>query len=271
MIETTDSILWYNVERFGDAGFAVPNAGNDNTTLNETIHNFVGIIGKNLLNLNRSEDSDLPRPPRITTVLDVHRLYVRMRTLVAARAVPHNEAAHVSTHVSPAEHAFKVFPTPYFRTRNTFMKRWTGIGLQLISELMQHTENRQSTSISVDVGVLIGDYMNLIYFNMATELFNKTREEARDPAFLLTDADFTAYNPSAFWTDTERSEVVPDFDTVFTEDEIRVLAAGIDVSALPATVVPWRGTDKGTPRTSAARGAVAPFPTRTTTGDGVAE
>jgi hypothetical protein len=74
--------------------------------------------------------------------------------------------------------------------------------------------------------------------NMAIELFGKTRAEATAEGFALTDADFSAYNPGNFFTQTEMVDTVPRFDRVFTEDRLDVLADGIAVTELPE-LHPW--------------------------------
>ena len=58
--------------------------------------------------------------------------------------------------------------------------------------------------------------------NMAIELFGKTRDEATADGFALTDADFAAYNPGDFFTQTEMVDTVPRLDRVFTEDRLEV-------------------------------------------------
>ena len=44
----TDEILWYNVGEWGNMGYAVPNFGNDPTSLNATICKLVSLMGRNL-------------------------------------------------------------------------------------------------------------------------------------------------------------------------------------------------------------------------------
>jgi hypothetical protein len=77
-----------------------------------------------------------------------------------------------------------------------------------------------------------------VYINMAIELFGKTRAEATADGFALTDADFSAYNPGDFFTQTEMVDTVPRLDRVFTEDRLDVLAEGIPVTELP-DLQPW--------------------------------
>jgi hypothetical protein len=85
----------------------------------------------------------------------------------------------------------------------------------------------------------VGQYIRRVYVNMAIELFGKPREAANADGFILTDADFSAYNPGDFFTQTEMVDTVPRLDRVFTEDRLELLAEGISVTQLPASLSPW--------------------------------
>ena len=67
---------------------------------------------------------------------------------------------------------------------------------------------------------------------MSTELLgiDPTRAKALD--FTLTDADLKAYDPGKFFTSTEMMDTVPPLTLVPTEDDLRVLVAGIPASTL---------------------------------------
>src|SRR5207247_10965900 len=81
-------------------------------------------------------------------------------------------------------------------------------------------------------------YIKRVYINMSIDLFGKTRAAATADGFILTDADFAAYNPASFFTQTEMVDTVPRFDRVFTEDQLEVLAEGLSVTDLPL-LKPW--------------------------------
>jgi len=81
--------------------------------------------------------------------------------------------------------------------------------------------------------------MKRVYTNMAIELFQKDKAVAEADGFMLTDADFAAYNPALFFTSVEMTDTVPRLDRVFTEDRLAVLRQGIPITQLPATVQPW--------------------------------
>ncbi|HVT27428.1 MAG TPA: hypothetical protein VHE81_05360, partial [Lacipirellulaceae bacterium] len=174
----------------------------------------------------------------INTIRRIHKLYVRAGNILAGRAVPPGQNNMEVTHSRPAGEVFRVFPVPFFLVRNQFMRRWSELILISLAEAMQHTENRKSMEISTNFAGQVGQYIKRVYINMAIELFGKTRDQAAADGFILTDADFTAYNPAAFFTQTEMVDTVPRFDRVFTEDQLAVLAEGIPVTELPE-MQPW--------------------------------
>ncbi len=233
MITDTDSLLHYDVEEFGKAGFVVPNPGNDPVTMNETIHDLVSIIGQQILAMNSTADRDMHTPPDISLIRDLHKAFVRIRHIVSTRVVQNGEDAFRSEHNSPEEKVFLVFPTPYMKTRNRWIKRYTSLMLCLCSELMQHTESRREFDISPRVAKVVKGYMDRMYYDIATDLFNKPKEAAKADSFLLTEEDFAAWNWDEWMVDTEHIQPVVHSRFVFTEDQLAVLTAGIPATRLP--------------------------------------
>jgi hypothetical protein len=238
-LTNTDAILWYNVGIFGEAGYAVPNWSNDIGSLNPQILDWTDLVGRNLFHILHHEDVDLRIPPSINTLKRVHKLYLRAASILAGRAVAPGVNNMEIQHARPAGEVFRVYPAPYFKVRNPFMRRWAGLVLVSLAEAMQHTENRKEMEISTAFAGQVGQYLRRVYVNMAIELFGKDRATADADGFVLTDADFAAYNPGDFFTQTEMVDTVPRLDRVFTEDRLELLAEGIPVTQLPATLTPW--------------------------------
>lgn len=234
----TDAALWYNVGEFGEVGYAVPNWSDDPGSLNPRIIELVSMTGRNLFHIMHHEDADLRTPPSINTVRRVHKLYIRNGQLLSAHAVPPGELNLETRHVQPAGEVFRVYPIPYFKVRNRFMKEWAGNIMIMLSEAMQHTENRKTIEISTTFASHVGQYMLRVYRSMAIDLFGKTREEVRVKGFLLTEEELAAYDPSKFFTSTEMVDTVPHLGYVFTEDRLALLAEGIPVTSLPR-MQPW--------------------------------
>lgn len=238
-ITNSDAILHYNVGIFGEAGYAVPNWSNDIGSLNPTIIDWTQLVGRNLFHIMHHEDVDLRIPPSRNTLERVHKLYLRAANILAGRAVPSGERNMEVQHVRPAGDVFRVYPVPFFKVRNPFLKRWAELVLLSLSEAMQHTENRKEMEVSTAFAGTVGQYLRRVYSNMAIELFSKDRTTAMADGFVLTEADFAAYNPAAFFTSTEMVDTVPRLDRVLTEDRLELLSEGIPVTELPADIAPW--------------------------------
>lgn len=238
-LTNTDAVLWYKVGVFGEAGYAVPNWSNDVGSLNPQILDWVDLVGRNLFHVMHHEDVDLRIPPSINTCKRVHKLYLRAANILAGRAVAPGDDNMEALHSRPAGEVFRVYPIPFFKVRNPFLRRWAGMVLVSLAEAMQHTENRKEMEISTAFAGQVGQYLRRVYVNMAIELFGKTRDEANAPGFVLSDADLTAYDPSQFFTSTEMVDTVPRLDRVFTEDRLELLAEGIPITDLPADLGPW--------------------------------
>lgn len=238
-LTNTDAVLWYKVGVFGDAGYAVPNWSNDVGSLNPQILDWVDLVGRNLFHVMHHEDVDLRIPPSINTCKRVHKLYLRAGNILAGRAVAPGTDNMEALHSRPAGEVFRVYPIPFFKVRNPFLRRWAAMVLVSLAEAMQHTENRKEMEISTAFAGQVGQYLRRVYVNMAIELFGKTREEATAQGFVLSNDDLSAYDPSQFFTSTEMVDTVPRLDRVFTEDRLELLAERLPITDLPADLGPW--------------------------------
>lgn len=238
-ITNTDAVLWYKAGVFGDAGYAVPNWSNDIGSLNPQILDWVDLVGRNLFHVMHHEDVDLRIPTSINTCKRIHKLYVRAANILAGRAVAPGSDNMEALHSRPAGEVFRVYPVPYFKVRNPFMRRWAGMVFVSLAEAMQHTENRKEMEISTAFAGQVGQYLRRVYVNMSVELFGKSRDEAMTDGFMLSDSDLAAYDPSKFFTSTEMVDTVPRLDRVFTEDRLELLSEGLPITELPADIGPW--------------------------------
>lgn len=228
----TDGILWYNVGEWGRLGYACPNFGNDTHTLNNSIAYLVQVMGRNLSAVMHHGDTALRTPPTINTLMRVHKLITRARSILASRAVPANKLRFEPVHATPAPEVFLMYPVPYFRVRNYWLKEWCGLALDAISEACQHTDNRVEHEISQEFSGLIGQYLQRVYVRMATELLQVPLEEAEKSDFAISDQVFQSYNPAKFFTSSELIDTVPVLQDVPTEDDLGILTEGIPATQL---------------------------------------
>jgi hypothetical protein len=231
----TDEALWYNVGIWGQLGYGVPNFGDNGSTLNKNIAELVEAIGRNLSGVMHCRDTDMRVPPSINTLQRVHKLIIRARSILAGRAVPAGKPRMEGVHATPAREDFLIFPVPFFKVRNRWLKSWASLTLCALSEAMQHTDNHLDNDISEGFAGLVGQYLQRIYVRMATELLLVPRETAEKNDFTLTEQQFAAYDPSKFFTSTEMIDTTPPPHLVPTEDDLRLLTDGIPAGVLVGT------------------------------------
>lgn len=228
-----DAFLWYSVGEWKELGLAVPNWSNDEFSQNETIRYLCEVMGRNLQTIMFHTDARLRVPPSINTLTRIHKLVTRSRSILASRQVPANKPNMENQHSSPSPEVFLVYPTPYFKVRNQWLKQYCGLILTSLTEAMQHTENTKALEISESFAGTVGQYLHRVYRLMAVELFRVPLTEAEDPTFTLTDEQLKSYDPTSWFTSTEMNDTVPRFEMIPTEDDMEVITNGIPVTHIP--------------------------------------
>ncbi len=230
----SEAILWYNVGRWGELGYAVPNFLAQPQSLNATILQLVDVVGRNLFTIMLSPDADQRVPPTINTIQRLHRLIIRLRNLLASKAIAPVTPRMEIDHAAPAPQDHTIYPCPYWRVRNNWMKGYATLAMYAISTAIGHTENRNPLDISLAFSGLIGQYFQRIYYQIATELLGIDPATASAPGFTLTNAQLAAYDPSQWFTSTELVDVTPPIGAVPPPDlpATQVLARGIPASML---------------------------------------
>lgn len=234
-----DAFLWYNAGDWGQFGLAIPNFSDDTRSQNSTIRQLTEVIGRNLQGIMFHTDSRLRTPPSINTLIRIHKLCTRARSLLVGRGVQPATPNMESQHSIPAPEEFLVFPTPYFTVRNTWLKEYAGLILLALTESFQHTENAKPIEISTTFAGTISQYIQRVYRMMSVELFRVPAAEASAADFTLSDVQIQAYDPTKWFTQTELIDTVPPHDLVPTEDDLRPLTDGIAISRLPSNLGRW--------------------------------
>jgi hypothetical protein len=244
---STDSFLWYNVKGWDEYGLAVPNWSDDTQSKNETIRNIVESVGRNLQSMMFREDSMLRTPPSVNVIIDIHKLCTRARSILSSRAVPPGVEQDEPKHTRPAPQDFLVFPTPYFKVRNSWMRQYCGLALTALTEAIQHTENFKNTEITTAFADDVGKWIHRIYSMMSIELLrvpvpandplNQDPSNPKNSKFTLTEEMIRGYNPASWFSSTEMIDTVPPFSSRPTEDTLEVLTNGLAISQLPRLAV----------------------------------
>jgi hypothetical protein len=258
----TDRFLYYNVGTWGKFGLAMPNPGKGDAaglSANGNINYLASVVGRNLQALMFHSDAGMQTPPGIATLTRVHKLCVRARDILAARAIPPGQPDMEPAHPAPAPEEFLFFPVPYFTVRNIWLREYTGLMLMALTEMMQHQERRKPLEISIQFAGLIGQYVKRVYYRMSTELFKIPTVDAAKDDFTLSEEQLRAYNPAAWFTSTELNDTIDGFEDITTEDDREILTRGIAYSQLPAAALGfWPGAlDAGQQASGAAASANA--------------
>ncbi len=264
----TDEIYWYNPPGppWGRLGFAAPNFGDNPIFLNEDVGYLVQVVGRNLQAVMLDSDSDMSRPPTINTLTRVHKLIVRARSILSTRTVPEGKARFESTHATPAPQPFMIYPCPYWKVSNAWMRSYCSLALDALSEAMQHTDVRKQHEITPDFAGTVGQYLQRIYKRMATELFGVPLTDAEKPDFTLTDVQLAAYDPSKWFTRTEMIDITPVIpEDLPTEDDLATLTRGIPATQLVG-LQRWPGGMAPSAMASALAGAAYSGETAAATG-----
>lgn len=258
-----DSLLWYNVPTWQDHGLAVPNFGNDPTTQNNNIYMLTQVVGRSMQQIMFHIDAAKYEPPSINTVTRLHKMCIRIRDILASRSVGTGTLKMESDHAKPAPEVFKVYPVPFFKVNNYWLKTYCHYALLALSDAMQMVENVDHFEISETFAYNFGKYFAKIYEQIAIELFQLDPEVVRAPGFTLSPEQLSGYDYNKWYTRSESIDTVPDFNDFRTEDGLKVLTDGIPVTLLPTlpnypTNVQAAGT---TPPTSGSNSSFASNPT----------
>ena len=235
---SNDAILWYNVGQWADYGFGVPNWSDDIDSNNGSIRDLVQRTGRAMQIVMFGVDAKLSAPPRIDTLKQIHMMCTRARTLLQTGAVPANQSMLRTQHAAPTPQDHLVFPVPFFKVRNTYMKSWCELALTALTEAMQHSDNVRPFDFTMEFAGQIGQYFQRIYRDMAVLLLGIPIADASKPDFTITDAMWQSYDPSKVVPSHEMLDTSPQDLNFPTEDALRVITNGIPTSFL-GNLPPW--------------------------------
>lgn len=228
----TDEILWWNNGRWGLAGYAIPNPSGKVWTQNSVIHGLHALIGRELFGIMHRADVRFTRPPIKQFLYDVHKLIIVARKRLADRAVAFSDVRMDGQHTTPAAKVFEVFPVPFFgeRIRNGDAREWSELILLTLSEMMQHSDNELDLEITESFAGMVGQRLQRVLVLMATKFFGVKRADAEKPDYVIPDAAFTSYDPSALFVNSELVEERPPLQWWPTENDLS------QIRSVPVTV-----------------------------------
>jgi hypothetical protein len=207
----TSEILWWNNGIWGDAGYALPNDGGKPTTANETMYSIHNFVGRELFKLMHSPDVKFSRPFNADWLFNLNKMLKLGIKRLGDYSVSWTDSRNGDAlHALNTPKAFNVFPVPYFggRVRQLDAKRWCGITMLLLSEIMQHSDNDYDDNITDLATAYIQSQMKRIQQDMAMKYLGFSREEVTAPGFDVPDTAFSkgVYSPENLFTESELIE-----------------------------------------------------------------
>jgi len=241
----TDEPLWYDNGKWGRGGYACPNPGGKTWTNNSVIKQFVDLVGRNMFELSHREDVKFYAPPHFQFWFDLHQMIITARKRLGDRMREANDPnGLVPQHATPVPTIFLVYPVPFFgeRVRQNDIRELVGLGLMLLGEAMQHSDNEHATFVTPAFAGQMSKYLQDMLALFATKYFKKTRDEAYAPNFALTDADFQGYDPAKVMTSVELTEERPPAQWWPTENDLSQIR-GLPINEALNLCKRWPQTD----------------------------
>ena len=130
-------------------------------------------------------------------------------------------------HARPAGEVFRVFPVPFFLVRNPVHAPLGRADADVAGRSdAAHREPQEPGNLDGVRRAGRPVHPARVHRTWRSSCSARRAKMATADGFALTDADFAAYNPGDFFTQTEMVDTVPRLDRVFTEDRLELLAEG---------------------------------------------
>ncbi len=241
----SDEPLWYANGKWGDCGYAIPNPGGKTSTNNIDVFTLHELIGRNMFELCHREAVKFYTPPHKQYWWDLSQmLQVGIKRVADGMIAPNADYVLEAVHANPTPQVFLVFPIPYFqeRIRQPDIKRIAGRMLQLLTEIMQHSDAERQGYFTNSFAGMVTDYLKESLAWIATKYFGYERLQVHEPGFRIADERFTNYNPDAVMTSVEMTEERQPPLWWPTENELSRIR-GIPVNEAIMFAKRWPGSD----------------------------
>jgi hypothetical protein len=236
----TNSIMWYDNGRFGEIGYAVPYiAANKMYSNNESVLGLVNKMGSLGFAIMHQPDCLVATPPTIFFLRSVGKAIDRINTILAAETIPSGQTEQRTVAVAPTPECFLIYPVPYWRVRNRWIKRWCKYYLLALAEAMKHQDNVFSLSIHPDLAGIVQMYTQMIYQQVAVEFLNVPLATVQAPGFVITDAMYSAYSPNSVFLLSERVDTGAPLTWNLATEDLDQFAQGVAAPLITAFLKDW--------------------------------
>lgn len=230
-----DSILFYNVGKWGERGYGIPNPGPNTVTINDEVSRFIRDGGRLVSATMHRPDIHLTKAPSLNAVEEMIQFVNRARSVISGRSIPENEKRPEMTNVQSGRHPLVVFPCPYHLVVNPLMRDFCTTAFMCFAELMQDGNNVFAYGIAEKLAKNALSHVFRFQQNLANEYFvGLTAEQVDDPTLnLMTLLD--QYKPTeAGYIDAGAFDAPGQIEYSSPQPEdLGILRKGIPVTALP--------------------------------------
>lgn len=208
---TSSEVWWWDNGIWGSAGYAIPNDGGKPRTGNERMRDLHAFIGKEMFVLMHKPDVKFSRPFNAEWLFDLLKmLNLGIKRLNDIAVGFGDKRQGDAEHALNTPEAFNVYPVPYFggRIRQRDARRWCGIILILLSEIMQHSDNDFDDDVTDFSASMAQRHLERIRRDMAMKYLGYSREETEAAGFTVDPARLGkgVYDPSQLFTSHEMVE-----------------------------------------------------------------
>ena len=237
---TTNSIKWYDNGRFGEIGYGSPYlAYNKYYSNNVSLRNFVNKGGELLFAIMHQPDVLTATPPTLFFLKSLGKSIDRMRSTLASNTTPTGTVENRTVGIAPNPEPFMVYPVPYWRVRNRWVKQWATYCMYALSEAMKHQDNVYSLAIHPDLTGIINMYLNLIYKQIAIEFLKVPQADTEKPDFVITDAMYASYVPDSVFLLSERVDTGAPLSWNLSTEDLAVISQGVPANLLAPFLKDW--------------------------------
>lgn len=232
---STDQVLLYDADPWGKLGFGVPNFGDNLKTQNLPWWRLASEIGRTQLDVMTHVDARREQYISINTLMRIGKILNRIKTVLLNRARAASEIRLEPGHSTPTPYTWNIYPVPFFpgpSVQNSYLMEYNALSMIALTNIFQHSDNNLALEITAEGGSDIWQYFRRVVELIAGELLLLPKADYTKDEFLFVDSHFQSYNPAAFLPRTEALVTPVGTDTGFTEDDLRLLRAGI-----PANII----------------------------------
>ena len=169
----SDRPLLYNVDPWGELGFAVANFGENYGTLSQPIHGLASEIGRSQLFIMTHIDAQRTQPPSRNTLERLGKVINRVQSVLVSRMKSYSEVRLEGGHATADLKPWRIHPVPYFNgpiVRNHWLTEYNQLCMIALTNIYQHSDNNLSLTITEQFARDVWKYFRQIKVLIGSEL-----------------------------------------------------------------------------------------------------